>query len=155
MAVVALFPGVREGPDDRHEDFEEYMTSVGLHPKTRFIYRRVVERLEAAAVESGFRLASASASQVGALMARMSTGKYGQLGQWRSAMKHYWCWKDRRDPPLRAIRVPPGPRMVNKALEPADARLLAKTARGWWPQGTAVLLGLFLARSVIDGLDYF
>ena len=35
--------------------------------------------------------------------------------------------------------------MVCKALEEDEAHALTKTAVGWWPKGTAVLFGLYLA----------
>jgi len=66
-------------------------------------------------------------------------------GQIRCSLKHYYEWQDRNDAPLRAIRVPPQPQMVNKALEVEEAKALVETARGWWPEGTAVLFGMYLA----------
>jgi integrase/recombinase XerD len=35
--------------------------------------------------------------------------------------------------------------MVCRAVEEPDARALLKTAVGWWPRGTAVLFGMYLA----------
>ena len=35
--------------------------------------------------------------------------------------------------------------MVCKALEPEEAESLVATARGWWPEGAAVLFGMYLA----------
>ncbi len=40
--------------------------------------------------------------------------------------------------------------MFCRALEPGDAALLAKTAKGWFPEGTAVLLGQFLALRALE-----
>ena len=40
--------------------------------------------------------------------------------------------------------------MFCRALEPEDAALLAKTAKGWFPEGTAVLLGLYLALRALE-----
>ncbi|MGH9178819.1 MAG: tyrosine-type recombinase/integrase, partial [Acidimicrobiales bacterium] len=63
----------------------------------------------------------------------------------RAALARYWVFTKRRNPPLAAIRVPPKPRMVCRALEPGDARILAKAARELGgPQGLAVVLGLYL-----------
>jgi integrase/recombinase XerD len=63
----------------------------------------------------------------------------------RSVLKHWWRFVGREHPPLRAIRVPPKPRMVCKAVTDEQAGLLVKVARGWYPQGTAVLMGMYLA----------
>lgn len=64
----------------------------------------------------------------------------------RSALKHYWEFVARDRPPLRAIRVPPKPEMVCRALDEDDARILAKAARATGGlQGFAVALGLYAA----------
>jgi len=65
--------------------------------------------------------------------------------QLRTALKHYWTMSGRIDPPARAVRVPPKPRGICRAIEPDDARILVKTALGWHPQGLAVLFGLYMA----------
>jgi hypothetical protein len=66
-------------------------------------------------------------------------------GQLRCTLKHYYEWQDRINAPLRAIRLPPQPVMVNQALEVEEAKRLVKTAKGWWPEGAAVLFGMYLA----------
>jgi len=62
-----------------------------------------------------------------------------------AALRHYWEWTGRINPPARAIRVPPRPEMVCRTLEDDETRTLVKTALGWWPQGATVLMGLYLA----------
>jgi integrase/recombinase XerD len=47
-------------------------------------------------------------------------------------------------PPLRAVRVPPAPDMVCRALEPDEASRMVRVSVGWYPQGLAVLFGLGL-----------
>lgn len=69
----------------------------------------------------------------------------GTQRQLRSALKHYYEMTDRHRPPIRAVRVPPEAQPKNKALDPHEAHLLAKTARSWFPEGTAVMLGLYMA----------
>lgn len=65
----------------------------------------------------------------------------------RAALVAYWDVTGRDDPPAAACRVPRKPRMVCRALEPEDTRLLVKTAARWddGPEGLAVELGLYLA----------
>jgi integrase len=64
----------------------------------------------------------------------------------RAALKHYWEIRGRKNPPLDVIFTPPAPRMVCKALDEDDARLLAKAARARHDlPGLAVLLGLYQA----------
>src|SRR5690606_11570571 len=47
--------------------------------------------------------------------------------------------------PLKAIRVPPKPTPRWRGLEPDEAARFVKAAKGWHPQGTAVLFGMYLA----------
>lgn len=64
----------------------------------------------------------------------------------RSALTHYWAIEGRTDPPSVAIKLPPKPRMVCRALEEDDARILAKAARERRDgPGLAVMMGLYLA----------
>ena len=56
---------------------------------------------------------------------------HGSRAHLRCALKHYYEWQDRRDAPLRAVRVPPRPKMVCRALSSDDAARLEQTARGW------------------------
>ena len=78
-------------------------------------------------------------------MAAQMSDTHSLRGQLRCSLKHYYEWQDRMNAPLRAVRVPPQPQMVNKALEVEEAKALVETARGWWPEGTAVLFGMYLA----------
>lgn len=64
----------------------------------------------------------------------------------RAALRHYWAFAGRREPPLAALRVPPKPQMVCRAVEPDEATLLAKAARTRGDaKGLAMALGLYLA----------
>lgn len=71
---------------------------------------------------------------------------FATISQFKVAVGHYWESEGRPSPPLRAIRVPPRPEMVCRALDEDDARILAKHARsrGDLP-GLAVVIGLYSA----------
>jgi integrase len=137
---------VYEFPDrsNRPGSFVEYLTSVGLSRQTIRDYSYRVRTAERILDEMGADLLTANAFEL-AVMADMTTKTHSMRGQLRCALKHFYMWQDRMDAPIRAVRVPPQPRMVNKALQPEQAQALLSTARGWWPQGGVVILGLFLA----------
>lgn len=144
-ARVYYWPGTGEGEHERPATFEEYLISIGLAPKTTMAYVSRAKLLEREATRAGFRLADATAFQIARLLAEISTMSNSYQGQTRSMMRHYWEWHDRRNPPLRAIRVPPQPAMVCQALEVDEAARLRDVALGRWPEGGAILLGLYLA----------
>ena len=83
------------------------------------------------------QMLAAAANQIGS--------SHSMLTQLRSGLKHYYQWQDRNDAPLQAVRVPPAPELVNQSLEVEEAKALVETARGWWPKGGMVLLGMYLA----------
>jgi integrase len=143
-AHIYTFPGVAEAPGDRPATYAEYLVSIGraAHTVRAYVYR--LARAEADLAELGATVLSANAFQLSA-MSEATPNTHAFRGQLRCALKHYYEWQDRNDAPLRAVRVPPSPRMVCQALEPDDARKLVDTARGWWPHGAMVLLGLYLA----------
>jgi integrase len=135
---------VPEPPDQSLASFDEYLLSVGLKPMTIRAYLSVLARAQAVLEDLGSDLASASARDLSAA-ATAAGESHSARGQLRCALKHFYTWQNRMDAPLKAVRVPPSPRMVNKALDPDQAKALLDAARGWWPQGGAVLFGLFLA----------
>ena len=62
----------------------------------------------------------------------------------KCALRHYWDICRHPRPPLGAIRVPPEPQGVSKALEDEDASRLAATARARRDRpGLAVVIGLY------------
>lgn len=135
---------VPEVPDQSVASFDEYLVSVGLKPMTVRAYLSVLARAQAVLEELGSDLKSASARDLAAAAA--ATGDtHSSRGQLRCALKHFYMWQNRMDAPVGAVRVPPQPRMVNKALTADQAKSLLDTARGWWPEGGTVLFGLFLA----------
>ncbi len=132
-------------------EFREYLLAQGLADKTLRAYET---RLRQAVAWSPEPLEVASAQAIAEVAARLPRTTSSQR-QLRSALTHYWAMIGRVDPPVRAVRVPPKPRPRCKALDPADARALVKVSVGWYPAGTAVLIGLYLAlrATEIAGFD--
>jgi integrase len=131
-------------PGDRPATFAEYLVSIGLAANTVRNYGWRLNKAERLLAELGATLLSADAFQLAA-MTSQTANTHSLRGQLRCTLKHWYEWMDRMDAPLRAIRVPPQPAMVNQALNVEDAKRLVETARGWWPEGTAVLFGMYLA----------
>lgn len=125
--------------------YVEYLVGLGLAQPTIGRYARIMAVAVAWCQARGLELVDVSAVDVAAFVAAVVPFTHSSRGQVAAALRHYWEWRGRVNPPLRAIRVPPQPQLVCKAVEEDEARALAKTAMGWWPQGTAVLFGLYLA----------
>lgn len=123
--------------------YERYLVSVGLSVKTIDTYLRCIRKAAARLADMGGDLDTADAYQLASVSA-LTPLTHSMRGQLRSALAHYYDYLDRRDAPLRAVRVPPQPKMVNKALEPDETVRLLKIARERWPEGGVVLLGLYL-----------
>lgn len=143
LANVRLLPGVGDGPEERPPTYVEYLESIGLKWDTIRNYRMQIRSAERGCAELGVELISANASVL-ALLANQMANTHATRGQFRCALKHWYEWQDRMNAPLRAVRVPPNPQMVCKALTSEEARALEATASGIWPQGAAVLFGLYL-----------
>ncbi|MCH7901264.1 MAG: tyrosine-type recombinase/integrase, partial [Acidobacteria bacterium] len=144
LARIYPLPGVDTAPGDRPATFAEYLVSIGLSAGTVRNYGWRLNLAERIIAGMGATLLTADAFQMAAL-SEATSNTHSLRGQLRCTLKHYFEWQDRNDAPLRAIRVPPQPQMVNKALEVEDAKRLVETARGWWPEGAAVLFGMYLA----------
>lgn len=125
-------------------EYQRYLLGRGLSRRTAEIYTQHVQRFLAWCRQEGLRPSRIAADQV-ADFAGSRPWSNSTRRQLRTALKHYWEATGRERPPLAAVRVPPKPRMVCKALDEGDTRRLTKVASGWWPKGTAVLLGLYLA----------
>lgn len=126
------------------EDFAEWLLGVGLSGRTATIYGRHVERAERWLGERGVSLELALPSEIGAYAETLPRSSSTRR-QLRSALRLWWAWAKRVNPPVASVRVPPKPRPVCRALEADDARRLVKAGLGWWPEGTAVLFGMYLA----------
>lgn len=119
------------------------LLGLGLAPRSVRLYARTIQAAALYFSGQGWDLATATAEQVAAYAATKPL-TFGSRSLLRIALGHYWAFTDHPRPPVKAIRCPPKPAMVCKALDPDDARILAKTARARGDrQGLAVLLGLY------------
>lgn len=134
--------------------YTEWLLGQGLSTKTVHTYTSKVDRALQIAAESGWDLLALAPSQAVELAAYFPAAASSRR-QLRTALKHYWELHEVNGP-VKAIRVPQQHRGRFRGLEPDEARLLAKTAAGWWPDGGAVLLGLYLGlrREEIAGLRW-
>lgn len=122
--------------------YTDYLYGLGLAPGTVRMYQSKLAAALRAADDLGFDIDDASASDLAQLRDRFAES-YATLRQVRCALQHYWDWKQIPYPAIKALRVPKKPRPHWRGLGDADARLLAETARGWHPEGTATLIGLY------------
>lgn len=126
-------------------EYAEYLVGTGLSGKSIRLYIRHVERADTwLRSHTHTTLRWAGPTEIAAY-AETLPNSHSTRGQAVAAFRHYWDWAERTNPPLKAVRVPPAPEMVCRAITETQARDLAKTAAGWWPEGTAVLAGLYLA----------
>ena len=143
------------------DGFREYLIGQGMALRTITAYTSYLRRCLVFCEDRGWDLRTLTPMQVAELAEAWPFSASGRRAL-RVTLGHYWDSQDRpiNDQPRKAVRVPRRSRMYCRALDPDDAALLAKTARGWFPQGTAVLLGLYLAlrreeiaRARWDGFD--
>jgi integrase/recombinase XerD len=125
--------------------YTDHLIGERLGPRTRVIYLRWVRDADGWFRERGWSLAEATATQIADFVERRVPNSHSSRGQFAAALKHYWNWTNRYRPPLKAIRVPPAPEMVCRAIEEDQARDVVKVATGWYPEGLAVLAGMYLA----------
>jgi integrase len=123
--------------------YEEWLLAQGLDPSTIGVYRGKLKQAERIASEQGWDLRHMTASQL-SLLAGHFPHTSSTLTLLKHALIHYWamCGVDN---PAKAIRPPKPPPYKYRGLEPDQAHQLEQTAQGWWPHGTVVLLGLYLA----------
>jgi integrase/recombinase XerD len=126
-------------------DYTDYLMGLGLSEKTRRLYERHVETAETWIRRHTHTTLHWAGPKEVAAYADSLPNSHSTRGQVVAALRHYWDWKQRSDTPHRAIRVPPAPEMVCRAITETQTRDLVKTALGWWPKGTVVLCGLYLA----------
>lgn len=127
--------------DPRVATFVEVLVADGLSRKTREIYVLHLVRCLRWADANEVDLRTASAVEVSTLAGTFPLSARRHL---RSTLSRYWRGVGRDLPPLRAIRVPPKKRYSCRALSDGDAAAMVKLSRGWYPQGTAALLGFYL-----------
>lgn len=120
-------------------DFGAYLVAQGISPRTIRTYQLVLAR----ASKSGFDLAHPT-PLILATYADSTPNSHSSRSQLRSTFRWYWQMLGVAGPE-RAIRVPPQPLMVCRALEDGEARSVVKVALGWHPEGLATLLAMYLA----------
>jgi len=124
------------------DSFVEYLYALGLAERTIEVYRRAAERWITYAVDEDVDISSPSALDL-AIYAQSIPQTATSRRQHRVALRHFFDELG-VSAPVGAIRVPPKKRGVSRALEPDDAAALARAALGLWPDGAAVLFGLYL-----------
>ena len=123
----------------------EYLVGQGLSDATVTLYAQRLAVAVRWADNRGVTLLDASPSVIRAYAKECVQFSHSSRGQAVAVLRHYWEWKGRINPPYKAIRVPPQPDMVCRAVDDDQARDLVKMALGWHPKGLAVLFGLYLA----------
>lgn len=129
----------------RESDYVDYLIGERLGPRTRSRYLRWVRDADGWLNEQGTSLADVTATLINEWCEQHVANSHSSRGQAAAALKHYWLMVDHPRPPVRAIRVPPAPEMVCRAIDDDRIEWVIKVATGWWPKGTAVLVGMTLA----------
>lgn len=129
---------------DPSEGFGEYLMGLALAPRTIITYEHKVDHAETWFARQGKALTEATARDLFMYAAEMGDSA-STLGQFRSALRHYYRWHGQTPHRADAVRVPPAPEMVCRAFTDDEAERLVEVATGWYPQGTAVLFGMYLA----------
>ena len=124
------------------DGYADYLFGLGLAPGTVRMYQARLRAAHQWAEGNDVDLDKTTAAQLAEMRSQFAES-YATLRQVRCALQHYWDWKEIPYPPVKALRVPKKPRPHWRGLPDGDARLLAETARGWHPEGTAVLIGLY------------
>lgn len=124
--------------------FADHLIGLGLNDRTVVYYVRHARHATEYLASYGATLATCQATLL-SQWAKTLPNSHSTRGQVAAALGHYWEWTERVNPPVKAIRVPPRPEMVCRTLEDDETRHMVKVALGWWPQGAAVLMGLYLA----------
>ena len=137
--------------------FIAWMRRRGLSPRTAQLYARTVSKADDRARDLGTTVAEIDIpllDDVVNLWPRSASSR----AQVRCALRQYWIFVRRPDPPDSAIRVPKKDRMHCRALDEVGAMRLSRAARGPGAglPGLAVLLGLYgaLRRSEIATLRW-
>lgn len=138
----------RPDGDDPLGEFVEYLYGEGLSPRTISVYTRLLSRaIEFLETDRNTTVDLASAYDVVEL-AQILPQNRSSLAQLRATLNHYWTMTGRHRPPVKAIRIPRKGEMVSRALTDEQARKLLASAKDQHPEGTAVMLGLYLALRV-------
>jgi integrase len=123
--------------------YEDHLVAEALKPRTITRYVAVLGRALEWCEQNGVDLTTATPTQIRALAATFPLS-HSTRAQLRAALIHYWTMHEVWNPPAGAVRVPSAPQYGNRALSAQDAMALAKTVQYWYPQGTAVMFGIYL-----------
>jgi integrase len=123
--------------------YEDHLVAEALKPRTITRYQAVLRRALEWCEQNGVDLTTVTATQIRDMAATFPLS-HSTRSQLRAALLHYWTLHERWNPPAGAVRVPHAPKYENRALSPQDAMALAKTVQYWYPQGTAVMFGIYL-----------
>lgn len=132
------------------------LLGLGLSAKSAYLYARLIDRFAGLLEARGVDLVTCGPADV-AVCAQTFQSSHSARQQLRSALVAAWTVLDRRDAPVRAVRVPPKPVGKCRALEDEPARRLERAA---WNRldlpGLAVLIGMYagLRRAEIAGLRW-
>lgn len=110
-------------------NLREQLMCEGFSPRTIEQYVRAIEAADWWCEERGYDLRTAPPGII-ADYAATKPRSHSSRKLLRSALTHYWRLTKRRNPPVKVLRLPKKPKMVCRALEEDDARLLAKSALG-------------------------
>ncbi len=126
------------------DDFREYLAGLGLSARSIQLYAREAARAQAWLTSEGTDLLTAPPTLLAAYCDTFPR-TCSSRKMLRSTFSHYWRFVSRPDPPTDAIRVPPRRRMVCRAVEEDDARILAKVAQSeGGHRGLALGFALFM-----------
>lgn len=136
------------------DDYQEWLVSRGLDNKTIRIYVSRVTAVQRLCDHYEWNIDNLTATQA-RIISQGFPNTPSSRRQLRTALQHWWDHRQITGP-AKAIRVPTPARGQYRGLEPDEAKRLAKTAQGWWPEGGAVLVGLYLGarREEIAGLQW-
>lgn len=128
----------------RVEDFSDYLVGLRLSGKTISRYVRWIRDADEWMAARGWSLDDATATMIASWATERVSNSHASRVQAAAALAHWWDMTGRPRPP-RAVRVPPKPEMVCRAVSEDQARDVVKVATGWWMEGTIVLAGMYLA----------
>lgn len=130
--------------------FHDHLQGLGFSRRTIAEYQRIVHAAESWCQARGSSLAKAPGSVV-ARYADTQERTWSTRKALRSALRHYWEFHRRADPPLGVIRIPKQPAPVCRAHDEDEAHRLAKVARAHNDRkGFALALGLYQAMRRVE-----
>lgn len=124
-------------------EYHEYLVGLGLKPRTIRAYELKIAAATGWAAEGGLELCDLSAVAIAELTEALVPKTNSSRRQLRSALIHYWEMREARAH-YRAVYVPPRPTPRWRGLEDDDVKKLMAVARGDWPRGGVIYLGLYL-----------